>query len=128
MNSFLTKDDINSKVLSYISVMDTNPNDVYSEGDILYSKDLEFLGKVCKYEIILYNNNYIVAFTVDDVTSLEPLYIQIDSDKNILDDFFYDFMIQNPIGDSYFILEDDYKSLINMVSCERNFRVIENYF
>ena len=72
--------------------------------------------------VIEYNNEYLVLNKVDGARSLEPLFIQVDEFGCLMDDFFYDFIINSSEDLSkYAILYTDYSDLMDSIRLECGF-------
>lgn len=127
MYNRLTNDEINDRVEEYLKIKKLTPSDLL-HCDILFHDSYNFMFKYCDYKIIRYNGKFILITCVDSLYNIEPFYIQVDDYGFLLDEFFNSFISEYKPSADYYILESDYKTLIERVNENSNLFVIENYF
>lgn len=127
MYSRLTEEELNKRVIMYMEVKKLNPSDL-QDCEVLFHSDYDFMSKHCDYKIVDFNEKFILVTTVDNLCSIEPFYIQVDDFGFLLDEFFNSFIEQYSPSEEYYILESDYKILMDRVCQNGSSFVIENYF
>ena len=111
------------KVLNKFSkIKQLNIDAVIKESKVIFTKEYDFLLRNISISVIEYNNEYLVLNKEDGARSLEPLFIQVDEFGCLMDDFFYDFIINSSEDLSkYAILYTDYSDLMDSIRLECGF-------
>lgn len=118
----LNKEMLDKVLNKFSKIKQLNIDAVIKESKVIFTKEYDFLLRNISISVIEYNNEYLVLNKVDGSRSLEPLFIQVDEFGCLMDDFFYDFIINSSEDLSkYAILYTDYSDLMDSVRLECGF-------
>lgn len=118
----LNKEMLDKALNKFSKIKHLNIDAVIKQSKVVFVKEYDFLLKSISIAIIEYNNEYLVLNKIDGARSLEPLFIQVDEFGCLMDDFFYDFIINTSEDLSkYSILYTDYADLMDNVRLESGF-------
>ena len=118
----LNKEMLDKVLNKFSKIKQLNIDAVIKESKVIFTKEYDFLLRNISISVIEYNKEYLVLNKVDGARSLEPLFIQVDEFGCLMDDFFYDFIINSSEDLSkYAILYTDYSDLMDSVRLECGF-------
>lgn len=118
----LNKEMLMQALNKFSNIKHLNVDTVIKESKVVFSKEYDFLLKNISVTILEYDGEYLVLNKIDGARTLEPLFIQVDEFGYLMDDFFYDFIVNNPNDLSkYAILYTDYATLMEDVRLESGF-------
>ena len=118
----LNKEMLDKVLNKFSKIKQLNIDAVIKESKVIFTKEYDFLLRNISISVIEYNNEYLVLNKVDGARSLEPLFIQVDEFGCLMDDFFYDFIINSSEDLSkYAILYTDYSDLMDSIRLECGF-------
>lgn len=118
----LNKEMLEKALNKFSKIKQLNIDTVIKESKVIFTKEYDFLLKNISISVLEYDNEYLVLNKIDGARSLEPLFIQVDEFGCLMDDFFYDFIVNTSEDLSqYSILYTDYADLMENVRLEIGF-------